>query len=254
MFEQEISDDTISGDMPSWLTEASGRINETAVRDPRKQSWYNKKVRPKKNQDGSSKRHSTDECKTDSWTYSLGGVRSTIDFGNGVQITDSSVSGDAPTWMEELSNRTDPGNVIRRSNNTLNFVNKHFEPEIEKIEQCWTDSTVSGDGPSWMVEQNQRVDPRIVREHKKYDRPWAQKHAPTSKRPFPHAKHKPNIRDARGRTKTKKRYGDGRNTRPLPKKPNLHKPKVKRAPEGPVNMRNVSHGVNRTSTGRYPYA
>ena len=253
MFEHEISDDTISGDMPSWVTESANRTNVEAVREPRDPNWYNRGHLADMKRH-LTKRHPSDRCQTDSWTYSLGGLRSAIDLGNGIQITDSSVSGDAPTWMEQMSTRVNPDEVIHRPNNDLHFVNKTFEPEIDKISQCWTDSTVSGDAPSWMTEAYQRVDPRIVREHPKHERPWKQRNAPTSRRPFPHDKHKPQIRNPRGRTKTKKRFKDGRNVRKLPKKPTQHKPKVNRAPEGPVNMRNVSHGTDNTSTGRYPYA
>jgi hypothetical protein len=242
-----IQDGTISGDMPEFITTAATRIDSELVRKPPKDSWYNKKV-----SHNSNRRHPSHQCNMDTWTYSLGGVRSKVDYGNGIQITDSSVSGDAPTWMEGLSLRTDPGNVngtvIRRSNNDLDFQNKTFKPEIEKIEQCWTDSTVSGDAPSFMTEMNARVDPRIVREHPKHKRPWKQRNAPTSRRNFPHGKHKPKIRDPKGRTRTKK-------TKKLPNKVNLHKPKTYRAPEGPVQMRNVSHGSgNGTSTGRYQFA
>ena len=194
-FEGQITDGTISGDMPSFITTAASRIDSTSVRNPPKPSWYNKTINNTFGDDkyfdknSGENRHASHECKMDQWTYSLGGVRSTIDYGNGIQITDSSISGDAPTWMSDVILRTDPDNsngfVINRPNNDLDFVNKTFQPEIEKIEQCWTDSTVSGDAPSWMTEQNARVDPRIVREHPKHKRPWRQRNAPTSKRDFP---------------------------------------------------------------------
>ena len=232
-----------SGDMPDFITRASGHVP-----DPRKESWYNQKVEPSK------KRHSSNECKIDAWEYSMGGVRSKIDLGGGIAIADSSVSGDAPTWMEDLSLRVDPSNVIYRSNHVLDFVNKTFTPEIEKADLCWTDATVSGDAPSWMTEQNTRVDPRIVREVPKHQRPWMQQNAPTSKRDFP-KQAKPTIRNPRGRTKTKKRYKDGRNVRKFPNKPGRHTIVRTRAPEGPVNMRNVSGStMGTTSTGRYNYA
>jgi hypothetical protein len=252
---QPIEDGTVSGDMPLFVTTVTARNSAAAVRPQPKLNWYNKKIT---SAEASGKRHPSHVCQKDSWTYSLGGVRSCVDYGNGIQITDSSVSGDAPTWMEELSMRTDPDNVIRRSNNDLDFQNKTFKPEIEKTEgfggQAWTDSTVSGDCPSWMTEQNARIDPRIVREQPKHKRPWRQKNAPTSIRPFP-KQSKANIRNPKGRTKTKKRFGDGRNVRKLPNKPGLHKPKVTRAPEGPVNMRNVAGGSGMgTSTGRYKFA
>ena len=164
--------------------------------------------------------------------------------------------------MVEMSERVDERNVVRRPNQQLQFVNKSFKEEIEKTGgfagQAWTDSTVSGDAPSWMTEQNDRVDPRIVRSHPKSKRTWRNKNAPESYRKFPHTKHKPRLRDPRGRTKTKKRWKDGRTRRQdqLTKKELHVKHKTKRGPNGPV-MAGSSVSSTTTTAGEgstYRYA
>jgi hypothetical protein len=142
--------------------------------------------------------------------------------------------------MVEMSERVDERNVVRRPNQQLQFANKCFKEEIEKTVgfagQAWTDSTVSGDAPSWMTEQNDRVDPRIVRAHPRSRRTWKNKHAPESYRKFPHTKHEPQVRDPRGRWKTKKRWKDGRARRQnqLTKKEVQVRHRPKRGPNGPV--------------------
>ena len=263
-----ITDSTVSGDMPTFFTEANERIDRDNIRHT-KPSWFNRQGHIRSSTTAAHKKSGrTAAMESDEMNsmalgdYSLGGVRSFIDFGNGVQITDSSVSGDAPTWMVEMSERVDDRCVVRRPNNQLNFVNKSFTQEIEKTGgfagQAWTDSTVSGDAPSWMTEQNDRVDPRIVRSHPKSKRTWRNKYAPESYRKFPHTKHIPQVRDPRGRTKTKKRWKDGRTRKQeeLTMKETYVSHKVKRAPQGPV-MAGGSVSSTATTAGKgstYRYA
>ncbi len=263
-----ITDSTVSADMPSFFTEANERIDKSNIRHT-KHSWYNKKGHVRSSATAAHKKGGRTAAMESSSMddmglghFSLGGVRSFVDFGNGVQITDSSVSGDAPTWMVEMSERVDERNVVRRPNQQLNFANKSFKEEIEKTVgfagQAWTDSTVSGDAPSWMTEQNDRVDPRIVRSHPKSRRTWKNKYAPESYREFPHTKHEPKVRDPRGRRKTKKRWKDGRTRRQdqLTKKEVQVRHRPRRGPNGPV-MAGGSVSSTHTTAGKgatYQYA
>ena len=118
-----ITDSTVSADMPPFFTEANERIDKDNIRHT-KHSWYNKnKFQIRSSATAAHSRSGRTAAMESSGMddaglghFSIGGVRSFVDYGNGVQITDSSVSGDAPTWMVEMSERVDERNVVRRPN------------------------------------------------------------------------------------------------------------------------------------------
>ena len=84
------------------------------------------------------------------------------------------------------------------------------------------------------------------------------KYAPEAYRKCPHTKHEPQVRDPRGRRKTKKRWKDGRARRQdqLTKKEVQVRHRPKRGPNGPVTA-GGSVSSTHTTAGKgstYQYA
>ena len=76
----------------------------------------------------------------------------------GVNLTSRSVSNDLPIWMVEHRNNEYPATVVRRPEQQWSPYNqKAKRREKEKVGK-FHKLTLSGDAPTWMTEQNRRID------------------------------------------------------------------------------------------------
>ena len=141
---------TVSGDLPQWLLEQENRIDPGKINEvPQdKRTWYNGGVG--------------------------GAIRSVfhLDYG---QISDSTVSSDVPDFMLHTSKRVCPDDVRSVPKNQCNWYNggtKGVRSQFDLDYGHISDSTVSGDGPHFLVSLNERVCPEEVRKPKNHEMKW----------------------------------------------------------------------------------
>ena len=143
---------SVSGDLPPWMLEQAQRTqppNEIKKVPVHKQSWHN----------GGG-----------------GGIKSIIETEYG-QISDSTVSSDVPSFMFETSERVCPDDVRHLSEGQMNWYNGGYLSHGVRSQFDFnyghiSDSTVSGDGPNFLVSTNRRVCPEEVRMPKNKDMTW----------------------------------------------------------------------------------
>ena len=198
---QHITDSSTSNDMPSYFRDQSRRIlGPNDVLEPPENSnknWYNRtKVKKPKNFNQHASYQSTRETTIGNTGT---GMKGKIELYNGNLINDSTMSGDAPDFMVDLSRRTDPSCVFVRPNNQLQFQNKTYSTEKNQLWK-YDDSSVSGDAPDWMTDTNMRIDSRNVVEPEK--RSFANSKSSPSYRKA--KKHEHKIKMPRQRTKKTK--------------------------------------------------
>jgi hypothetical protein len=140
----------ISGDLPVWLLDQGKRIDPANVHDvpQEERTWYNGGVG--------------------------GAIRSIFQTDYG-QISDSTVSSDVPDFMLQASKRVCPDDVRELPQDKFNWhnggttgVRSQFDLEYGHV----SDSTVSGDGPHFLVSLNKRVCPEEVRMPNNHEMKW----------------------------------------------------------------------------------
>ena len=199
-----ITDSSTSADMPSFIANASRRIlGPSEVLEPPEnanKNWYNRQSYGRKPK-YEHQHASFQSTKISGIGGKNGGMASQAEHSNGCVISDSTVSGDAPSFMVNMSMRVDPKSVYSRPNNQLNFINKQVTPGEKPSQWKYDDSSVSGDGPTWMTETSARIAPNILVEPEK--RSFVNKDAKRSHRK-PDKKPDHVIREGRTRTKPTK--------------------------------------------------
>ena len=144
---QTITDSSTSADMPSYLPEQSRRIlGKDDVLEPPENSnknWYNRQSYGRKPK--FPHQHASYQSQKETSIGMNGGIGSRAEHHDGNVISDSSISGEAPSFMVDMSKRVDPSCVYNRPNNQLHFINKSFSCGEKPSQWTYDDSSVSGD-------------------------------------------------------------------------------------------------------------
>ena len=198
-----ITDSSTSADMPSYLADQSRRIlGKGDVLEPPENSnknWYNRQSYGRKPK--FPHQHASYQSKKERSIGMNGGLGAKAEHHGGNVISDSTVSGEAPAFMVDMSKRVDPTCVYTRPNNQLHFVNQEFSTGEKPSQWTYDDSSVSGDAPSWMTETSARISDNILVEPT--NREWVNSSSNPSYRKSP-KKPVHEIRAGRSRTKPTK--------------------------------------------------
>ena len=89
-------------------------------------------------------------------------------------VINRAISGDAPDWITSNVSKYDKDAVIQRVKKTKGVRSIIIDDNGTEI--C--DSTVSGDAPSFMVETNRRIDPKMIVHPPRYKQPWHNRDSP----------------------------------------------------------------------------
>jgi len=83
---------------------------------------------------------------------------------DGVNLTSKNISNDLPDWMLNHREIEYPTTVVQRKEKLWNPYNKPARRREKEDIHLHHKCTVSGDAPSWMTEQNKRIDVNLIHE------------------------------------------------------------------------------------------
>ena len=82
----------------------------------------------------------------------------------GVNLTNKSVSNDLPAWMVDHRSKEYPSTIVERAEKEWSPYNQKAKIRSADMLNKINKLTSSGDAPTWMTEQNRRIDPQLVRD------------------------------------------------------------------------------------------